>query len=167
RLCVPSWCSRLLRQLLLPLPGVTESVGGGILGLPSESCVYSGGVGVNLHYVAGASAANGVIELYACYFLELINKLHHRHSLTRSQVESFIDFSIGEAVQIFHRLYVSVGQVYDVDEVTDIRTIGRVIVVAENRELFALARRGLCDVGDQVIRHANRQFAHKRTGVRT
>src|SRR5690606_41948611 len=56
----------------------------------------------------------------------------------------------------------SVGQVYDVDEVTDIRTIGRVIVVAENRELFALARRGLCDVGDQVIRHANRQFAHKR-----
>lgn len=152
-------------QLLLPLPSRRQRIFERVHGLPPQHLV--GFVDIAPHFldVSGTTRRNFVVEFHAGALFERVDQFKHADALARSDVENLNRFGVFAFDNACHGRNVGFGEVHHVDKVTNARSVGRIVVVAEDSQLFADANRRLCEVRDEVGRRAVGHFANERRGV--
>ena len=116
--------------------------------LPAELFFCFGSVRVAGGDIAGAAVSDYVRDFNAGCFFEVLYDIEDAVAFAGAQV---VDVEAGFVFDFLKGLYVSPGQVYYVDIISDAGSVGGVVVVAEYVKLFQLAYGNLGDVGHQVI----------------
>ena len=154
------------RQVFLPRPGGGEGFLDGAGGFPAHFFVREGRIRPNGDDVAGAAGGDAVVDLHAVHFLERLDQFHHGEGGAGADVE---DLAVLLHLSLEHPgdgEDMGLGEVHDVDEVTQAGAVGGGIVVAEDGQALTLADGGLGDEGDEVVGNAAREFADEGARVR-
>lgn len=115
-----------LRVVLSPAPEVLAGVFEGALSLPAELLAGAGRVGGQVQHITGTTGGDFVRQVTADGGREGLDHLVHGAATTGSQVPCAHARVVG--AQVVERKQVAVGQIQDMDVVTDGGTIARVIV---------------------------------------
>ena len=119
-------------KLQLPVPCRAQRVFNACFRLPAQLGIGQSGVGPYLLDVAGTTGSNLIVQLHTGRSLESVNQLQYGKSATCTYVEYF-HFSFLLLVQdAVDGHYVSLGQVYHVDEVADAGTVRRAVIIAKH-----------------------------------
>ena len=98
-------------------------------------------------------------DFNACCSFECVDQFQYGNAVAGSEVEDFHIIQRLATQHAVHGNHVSLSQVDNIDVVADAGTVRRVIVVTEYTQLFADTHSSLCQIRDQVLRNAVRQFA--------
>ena len=140
-------------ELLLPLPSALQHLVGRCIGLPAQHLVGFVYIAPNLFDVSLAAGCIFPVHLDASSLLKAFNHLQRRESLTRSDVEYLNGIGVRIVEYTLHSLYVSLGQINDIDIVADTGLIRCVVVVSENLQLLTDTHRCLGNKRNQIHGH--------------
>ena len=137
-----------IRILTLPVPTVTTHFFYAVLGFPTEFSFGLGWIAVAGGDVAGTAGLDGVGDFNSVDFLKSGDYVQNGIAIAGTDV---IDSEAALALDGFQGADMGAGEVNDVDIVAHSCTIGGVVVVTKDAQLFTLAYSYLGDVGHQVI----------------
>ena len=160
-----SWANSLLvagRVLLLPAPVVGQHVVEAAGRPPAQDLGGQRRVGPDPGDVPGASPDDLVGYRCSDHLACCRDHLEHRVSDTGSEVDRRAATVRGQGVE---RRHVALGQVDHVDVVAHRRTVGRVVVAAEDVEVVAATNGDLHEQRDEVGGHAGRVLADGPAGM--
>lgn len=121
--------------------------------------MYFGYVGVARYYISRTSFSDDVRDGNFVYLLKSIDKLLDTGAFACTYIVDVIRQTVYLRIEkVFNGYDVRVCQVNDVDVVANAGAIRSGVVITKDGERRTFLGHGLCEVGNEVIRHVKGKF---------
>ncbi len=134
-----------------------------MLGFPAKHRECLVGIGVILRQIPCTARTVHMVDLDVIHALKRLHNIRHAVRNARSEIENLHAVMLQNIVNCLH---MANCKIHHMDVISAASTVLCGIVVAENSQAFALARRNLRHIGHQIVRDALRVFSDASGRVR-
>ena len=125
-----------IRIVLLPSPGVFAHLFDAVLSLPAKFLLCQRSIGIAGGDIACTAGFDHVRNLHSGSCFEVLHDVQNTVAHTSSQI---VDLQSCILLNLLQSLYVALCQINDMDVVTYTGSVGGIVIITEDTQLFQLA----------------------------
>ena len=154
-------------KLQLPIPCRKQRIFNTRFGLPSQLSIGKFRIGPNFFNITSTTTNYLIVQLYTCCLFKSMDKFQNRKSTSSTNIEYFHFFFLFLLQDSLYCHYMSLCQVYNVNEVTNAGAIRRIIIITEYAQLLTNADSSLSKIWYQILWYPIRQFTQQSSRMST